>query len=100
MSKVQNITVPWVPLDDFDWSFARSGPLPWNLTVWSILAVFTALPIWTTVELTATVFYVFRRYKGLYFWAVLATTWGVTIHAIGFMLKFQVPQCKYTARST
>jgi hypothetical protein len=92
---VQNITVPWVPLDEFDWSFARSGPLPWNQTVWALLAVFTALPIWTTVELTANVFYTFRRYKGLYFWSVLATTWGVTIHAIGFILKFCVPNCNW-----
>jgi len=92
---VQNITVPWVPLDEFDWSFARSGPLPWNQTVWAILAVFTALPIWTTVELTANVFYTFRRYKGLYFYSVLATTWGVTIHAIGFILKFCVPECNW-----
>jgi hypothetical protein len=93
--RVQNITVPWVPLDEFDWSFARSGPLPWNLTVWALLAVFTALPIWTTVQLTANVFYTFRRYKGLYFYSVLATTWGVSIHAIGFILKFCVPQCNW-----
>jgi hypothetical protein len=92
---VQNITVPWVPLDEFDWSFARSGPLPWNQTVWSLLAVFTALPIWTTVELTANVFFTFRRYKGPYFYSVLATTWGVSIHAIGFILKFCVPDCNW-----
>lgn len=91
-SHIQNVTVPWVPLDEFDWSFARSGPLPWNKTVWSLLAVFTALPIWTTVELTFTIFYIFRRYTGLYFWSVLITTWGVTLHAIGFILKFCVPQ--------
>lgn len=93
--QIQNITVPWVPLDEFDWSFSRSGPLPWNLTVWSILAVFTALPLWTTVELTAWVFYTFRKYTGLYFLSVLACTWGVTIHAIGFVLKFCVPSCNW-----
>jgi hypothetical protein len=92
---VQNITVPWVPLDEFDWSFSRSGPLPWNLTVWSILAVFTALPLWMTVELTAWIFYTFRRYTGLYFLSVLACTWGVTLHSIGFVLKFCVPSCNW-----
>jgi hypothetical protein len=94
-SHVQNITVPWVPLAEFDWSFARSGPLPWNQTVWSLLAVFTALPLYTTIELTAWIFYTFRRYKGLYFYSVLATTWGVSIHAIGFILKFCVPGCNW-----
>ncbi|KAI4865280.1 hypothetical protein F4820DRAFT_303697 [Hypoxylon rubiginosum] len=95
MSGVRNITVPWVPLDEFDWSFARSGPLPWNLTVWSLLAVFTALPIWTTVELTVWVLYTFERWRGIYFWSVLCTTWGVTLHAVGFILKFCVPQCNW-----
>ncbi|OTA98035.1 hypothetical protein M426DRAFT_260228 [Hypoxylon sp. CI-4A] len=88
MSHVQDITVPWVPLDEFDWSFARTGPLPWNITVWSLLAVFTALPIWTTVELTFWVLYTFERWRGVYFWSVLGTTFGVTIHAIGYVLKF------------
>ncbi|KAI1144626.1 hypothetical protein F5Y05DRAFT_33541 [Hypoxylon sp. FL0543] len=95
MSGVRNITVPWVPLDEFDWSFARTGPLPWNLTVWSIIAVFTALPIWTTVELTFWVFYTFKRWRGVYFWSVLGTTWGVTIHAVGFVLKFCVPEANW-----
>ncbi|KAI1448203.1 hypothetical protein F5Y02DRAFT_300408 [Annulohypoxylon stygium] len=95
MSNVRNITVPWVPLDEFDWSFSRSGPLPWNLTVWSIIAVFTALPIWTTVELTFWVFYTFERWRGAYFYSVLGTTWGVTIHAVGFVLKFCVPEVSW-----
>ena len=94
-SYVHNVSVPWVPLDDFDWSFARTGPLPYNFTVWSIIAVFTALPIWMTFELTVWVFYIFRRYSGLYFWSVLACTWGTTLHAIGFVLKICVPQCNW-----
>ncbi|KAF2760118.1 hypothetical protein EJ05DRAFT_483901 [Pseudovirgaria hyperparasitica] len=95
MSGVRNITVPWVPLDEFDWSFKRTGPLPWNLTVWALLAVFTALPIWTTVELTVWVFYTFKRYQGVYFYSVLFTTWGVTLHAIGFILKYCVPKANW-----
>lgn len=94
-SHVHNVTVPWVPLADFDWSFARTGPLPWNQTVWSIIAVFTALPLWMTFELTMWIFYSFRQYRGLYFWSVLACTWGTTIHALGFVLKICVPQCNW-----
>jgi len=95
MSSVRNVTVPYVPLDEFDWSFGRSGPLPWNQTIWSLIAVFTAVPLWMTIELTVWVFYVFKRYSGLYFWSVLITTWGVTFHAIGFVLKDCVPQCSW-----
>ncbi|KAJ4370043.1 hypothetical protein N0V83_005807 [Neocucurbitaria cava] len=94
-SHIHNVTVPWVPLGDFDWSFARTGPLPWNQTVWSIIAVFTALPIWMTFELTMWIFYNFTHYHGLYFWSVLACTWGTTIHALGFVLKICVPQCNW-----
>lgn len=48
-----------------------------------------------TVELTVWIFYTFRRYSGLYFWSVLACTWGTTLHAIGFVLKFCVPECNW-----
>jgi hypothetical protein len=48
-----------------------------------------------TVELTVWVFYTFKKYTSLYFWAVLITTWGVTLHAIGFILKFCVPSCDW-----
>ncbi|KAG4415709.1 hypothetical protein IFR04_011166 [Cadophora malorum] len=97
---VHNITVPYVDVKDFDWGFNRTGPLPWNQTVWSILAVFTAVPLWMTVELTIWVFYVFRRWSGLYFWSVLICTWGVTLHAIGFILKFCVPSCNWIVSTT
>jgi hypothetical protein len=53
-----------------------------------------------TVELTVWVFYVFRRYTGLYFWSVLITTWGVTLHAIGFVLKDCVPACSWQLSTT
>lgn len=112
---VHNITVPYVDLAEFDWSFTRSGPLPWNRTVWyaplplsqhsiniprAILAVFTAVPLWMTIELTVWVFYAFRRWSGLYFWSVLICTWGVTLHAIGFILKFCVPSCNWIVSVT
>lgn len=61
----------------------------------SLVAVFTALPLWMTIELTVWVFYLFRRWSGLYFWSVLITTWGVTLHAVGFVLKVCVPSCNY-----
>lgn len=48
-----------------------------------------------TIELTVRIFYTFKRYNTLYFWSVLCTTWGVTLHAIGFVLKDCVPQCNW-----
>ncbi|KAH8698708.1 hypothetical protein BGW36DRAFT_339963 [Talaromyces proteolyticus] len=89
----KNITVPYVPIDEFSWSLNYAGSLPWNQTIWSLIAVFTAVPLWMTVEITIWIFYLFRRWSGLYFWSVLITTWGVTLHAIGFVLTVCVPSC-------
>jgi hypothetical protein len=95
MSGLHNITVPYVSTSQFDWSFARTYPLPWNQTIWSIVAVFTALPLWMNIELTVWVLYVFRRYSGLYFWSILITTWCIALHAIGYVLKECVPDCNW-----
>ncbi|KAN0076196.1 hypothetical protein V8E54_006338 [Elaphomyces granulatus] len=61
----------------------------------SILAAFTAVPLWMNIELTVWVLYVFRRYSGLYFWAILITAWCTTLHAIGYVLKECVPECSW-----
>src|SRR6266536_611851 len=88
-------TCTFVSLADYDWSFNRVGPLPWNPTVFSIIAAFSALAIWSTVELTAHVYYTFKKHFGLYFWSILGTTWGVTLHAIGFLLKLFAPKVNW-----
>ena len=61
----------------------------------SIIAVFTAVPLWMNIELTVWVLYVFRRYSGLYFWSILVTTWCISLHAIGYVLKECVPECNW-----
>ncbi len=48
-----------------------------------------------TVELTVWAFYVFRSYNSLYFWSTLICDWGTTLHALGFVLKWCVPQCNW-----
>ncbi|OKL56109.1 hypothetical protein UA08_08686 [Talaromyces atroroseus] len=65
----------------------------------SLVAAFTALPLWMTIELTVSVLYVFRRWSGLYFWSVLVTTWSISVHAIGFLLSYCVPSCNQIASS-
>ncbi|KUL90393.1 hypothetical protein ZTR_02086 [Talaromyces verruculosus] len=96
-----NITVPYVSVSDFDWglNLATSTSLPWNQTIWSLIAVFTALPLWMTLELTVQVLYVFHRWSGLYFYSVLITTWSISLHAIGFLLTYCVPSCPWIASS-
>ncbi|KAH0835984.1 hypothetical protein AYO21_06840 [Fonsecaea monophora] len=61
--------------------------IPWNPTVYCLVAGFCAVSIWMTVELTLQVFFTFRRHKGLYFWSLLVCTWGVALHVLGVILK-------------
>lgn len=55
-----------------------------------ILAAGTAVAWVYAIELSVTIFVTFRRKRGLYFWSLLVSSWGLAIHALGFILKFLV----------
>ena len=67
-----------------------TGALPYDPLEYCILAATTAIAWAYTIELDLVIFYTFRRRKGLYFWALLISSWGCTLHALGFVLKFLV----------
>ena len=67
-----------------------TGALPYNPVEYCILAAGTAIAWAYTIELDLVIFYTFRRRKGLYFWSLLISSWGCTLHALGFVLKFLV----------
>lgn len=67
-----------------------SGSLPYDPVQYCILAAGTAIAWAYTIELDLVIFYTFRRRKGLYFWALLICSWGCSLHALGFILKFLV----------
>ena len=67
-----------------------TGALPYNSVEYCILAAGTAIAWAYTIELDLVIFYTFRRRKGLYFWSLLISSWGCTLHALGFVLKFLV----------
>jgi hypothetical protein len=56
-----------------------------------MIGAFTALAVWSSVPLTIQLLFTFRSYGGLYFWAILTTTWGLNVRAIGLLLKYTVP---------
>lgn len=55
-----------------------------------ILAAGTAVAWVYAVELNITICLTFKRKGGLYFWSLLLSSWGLTLHALGFILKFLV----------
>ena len=67
-----------------------TGALPYDPIQYCILAAGTAIAWAYTIELDLVILYTFRRRQGLYFWALLISSWGCTLHALGFILKFLV----------
>lgn len=67
-----------------------TGALAYDPVQYCILAAGTAVAWVYTVELDLVILYTFRRRKGLYFWSLLLSSWGCSLHALGFILKFLV----------
>ena len=67
-----------------------TGALAYDPLQYCILAAGTAVAWVYTVELDLVILYTFRRRKGLYFWSLLISSWGCSLHALGFILKFLV----------
>jgi hypothetical protein len=57
----------------------------------SLIAVFTGLAIWSTVHLTIRILFFFKRYRGLYFWSLIITSWALSIREIGFLMRWVAP---------
>ncbi|KAH7383346.1 hypothetical protein BKA66DRAFT_441678 [Pyrenochaeta sp. MPI-SDFR-AT-0127] len=61
-----------------------------------IFVAFAAVAIWSTVPLTIRLLTTLKRRSGLYFWSLLATSWGLSIRQIGLLTSFLAPQCPWT----
>jgi hypothetical protein len=51
----------------------------------SLLIALAAAAIWATVPLTIRLFTTMKRRSGVYFYAILITTWGITVRQIGVL---------------
>lgn len=58
-----------------------------NLPLHMTLAAFTGIAWYNVVELNLSVYMTFKRKRGLYFWSVFASIWGIAIHSVAFILK-------------
>lgn len=56
-----------------------------------IFIAFGAVAVWSSVPLTLRLFVTLKRHGGVYFWSILATSWGLCIREIGYILSFLVP---------
>ncbi|KAI9860067.1 MAG: hypothetical protein M1824_003305 [Vezdaea acicularis] len=69
-------------------SGANSGLIASNPPTWMAISAFTAVAWFNVIELNLQIFLTFKRHRGLYFWSLLISSWGVVLHALGFILKF------------
>jgi hypothetical protein len=59
-----------------------------TLPVAMTMAAFTGIAVFNVLDINVSIFTTFQKRTGLYFWSLLAASWGIPIHAIGFLLKF------------
>jgi len=65
-----------------------SGGIDVTLPIAMTIAGLFAIAVFNVVEINFWIFTTFRRRVGLYFWSLLIASWGIPIHATGFLLKF------------
>ncbi|OKO93218.1 hypothetical protein PENSUB_12281 [Penicillium subrubescens] len=54
-----------------------------------IVTSFIGLALYNVLELTYMLFMKFRRRRSLYFWSLLATTWGIAFYSIGYFSRMR-----------
>jgi hypothetical protein len=65
-----------------------TGGIDVTLPIAMTIAGFFAIAVFNVLEINFWIFSTFRRCVGLYFWSLLIASWGIPIHAVGFLLKF------------
>jgi hypothetical protein len=59
-----------------------------SLGIAMTIAGFFAIAVFNVLEINVLIFSTFKRRTGLYFWSLLIASWGIPLHATGFLLKF------------
>jgi hypothetical protein len=65
-----------------------TGGLDTTLPIAMTVSAFTAIAWYNVVELNVMIWMTFRRHSGLYFYSLLASSWGICIYALAFLMKF------------
>lgn len=53
-----------------------------------LIASFTAIAWYNVIEINVMIWSRFKRHKGLYFWSLCISSWGIALHALAFLAKF------------
>lgn len=64
------------------------GGLSASQPILMLIAGFTAIAWYNVIELNIMVYFRFKRHRGLYFWSLCISSWGIALHALGILVKF------------
>lgn len=74
--------------DDSDSSSSGMGADPvMSHRTQLIVVVFLSLGVYNAVEVFVKIFRTFRAYHGVYFWALIAASVGIVLHALGYFFR-------------
>ncbi|EXJ65293.1 hypothetical protein A1O7_01634 [Cladophialophora yegresii CBS 114405] len=59
-----------------------------SLTLKVLIAFFLGLALYNVVELQVLIFGTFAKFKGLYFWSLVISGWGIVPYSVGFLFKY------------
>ncbi|KAH6613084.1 hypothetical protein C7974DRAFT_405140 [Boeremia exigua] len=74
-------------------SFVSQGDCKSDLLF--IFVAFGAVALWSTVPLTIRVLTTLNTRSGMFFWSLMATTWGLCLRQIGFIAKSVPGKCPW-----
>jgi hypothetical protein len=53
-----------------------------------LMSAFLSIAYYGVIELNFRIFFKFKRWRGLYFWSLLISTWGIALNCTGYIFKF------------
>jgi hypothetical protein len=53
-----------------------------------VMCAFVAVAWQNVIGLNIIIWFIFKRWSGLYFYMLLVASWGIVLHQLGFLLMF------------
>ena len=67
-------------------------PPPMRPALFAMATGFMGVAFYLVLEINLTVLRRFKKHRGLYFWSLLISAWGVFFHTIGYVLQWWIPK--------
>ena len=65
-----------------------TGGINTTLPIAMTISAFSAIAFYNALELNIMIWMTFKRHSGVYFYSLLASSWGIVIYQLAFLMKF------------